>query len=83
MSESRCGLFAATPIFFEHGDMQISLIVIQYIANIYKDLNSHIVVGKSILAIPYKPLETRSMCFEKQDWYKNLVGSAPQNEQQV
>jgi len=23
MSESRCGLFAATPIFFEHGDMQI------------------------------------------------------------
>ena len=55
------------PYFLNMETCKFSLIVIQYIGNIYKDLNSHIVVGKSILAIPYKPLETRSMCFEKQD----------------
>ena len=66
MSYNRCGLLATSPKIFKEGENTISN---------YKDLNSHVAVRTFITARQYKPLEARSMHFEKQDQCKKFGGN--------
>ena len=65
--QSRRGPTCSHTHIFEDGDMGIQSNCDYNIANIFKDLNSHIMVKKFIIAIPLKKLEATSRRFEKQD----------------